>query len=113
MQIGDALACLAEEGRTRPRKSSGSCHEAVIRRCPNGLTPAVEILWSVLLCKTRVSWGTEISKYPEEKKSKEIPLVSDERTGNSPNPIFMGGCRTLISYVFFVKEHCGISDQRA
>lgn len=36
MQIVDALAYLAEEGRTRPRKSSGSCQEAVIRRCPNG-----------------------------------------------------------------------------
>ncbi len=32
-----------------------------------------------------VSRGTEISKYPEEKKSNEIPLVSDERTGKSLN----------------------------
>ena len=39
----------------------------------------------------RVSRGTEISKYPEEKKSNEIPLVSDERTGNSPNPRFIEG----------------------
>ena len=41
--------------------------------------------------------GTEISKYPEEKKSNEIPLVSDERTGKSLNPDLSGGCRTLTS----------------
>ena len=39
---------------------------------------------------------TEISKYPEEKKSHEIPLVSDERTGNSPNRNLFRGCRTSI-----------------
>lgn len=43
----------------------------------------------------RVSRGTEISKYPEEKKSHEIPLVSDERTGISLNPPSGGGCRTV------------------
>jgi hypothetical protein len=37
--------------------------------------------------KTR---GTEISKYPEEKKSHEIPLVSDERTGKRLNRIYPG-----------------------
>ena len=37
-----------------------------------------------------VSRGTEISKYPEENKSNEIPLVSDERTGKSPNPALRG-----------------------
>ncbi len=31
---------LAEEGRARPRKASGSCQEALIRRCPNGETPS-------------------------------------------------------------------------
>ncbi|KKT81952.1 MAG: hypothetical protein UW80_C0044G0009, partial [Microgenomates group bacterium GW2011_GWC1_44_9] len=31
------------------------------------------------------TWGTEISKYPKEKKSNESPLVSDERTGVSLN----------------------------
>jgi hypothetical protein len=47
-QIEDALACLAEEGRARPRKSSGSCHEAVIRWCPNGVIPTVEIRWTLI-----------------------------------------------------------------
>ena len=38
-QIVDALACLADEGRSSPRKSLGSWHEAMIQRCPNGVTP--------------------------------------------------------------------------
>ena len=37
------------------------------------------------------TWGTEISKYPKEKKSNENPLVSDERTGASLNHQFIGG----------------------
>lgn len=41
-----------------------------------------------------ITRGTEISKYPEENKSHEIPLVSDERTGNSPNRNLFRGCRT-------------------
>ena len=45
---------------------------------------------------TGVTRGTEISKYPEEKKSNEIPLVSDERTGKSPNRSSDRGCRTQI-----------------
>lgn len=96
MQIVDALACLAEEGRARPRKSSGSCHEAVIRWCPNGAILAVEIQLTPIFISREVTWGTEISKYPEEKKSNEIPLVSDERTGISPNRTSVRGCRTSI-----------------
>ena len=37
------------------------------------------------------TWGTEISKYPKEKKSNESPLVSDERTGVSLNRQFIDG----------------------
>ncbi len=33
------------------------------------------------------TWGTEPSKYPEEKKSREIPASSGERTGKSLNQI--------------------------
>jgi hypothetical protein len=89
------MACLTEEGRTRPRKSLGSCQEALIQWCPNGETPLSEMV-GILDLSREGTWGTEISKYPEEKKSKEIPLVSDERTGNSPNPDLSGGCRTSI-----------------
>ncbi len=42
------------------------------------------------LLDEKVTGGTEISKYPEEKKSHEIPLVSDERTGKSLNRIYPG-----------------------
>ena len=38
MQIVDALAVGAEEGRGRLRKASGSCLQALIRRFPNGET---------------------------------------------------------------------------
>ena len=31
------------------------------------------------------TWGTETSKYPEEKKVNNDYLSSGERTGNSPN----------------------------
>jgi len=44
----NALDVLAEEGRARPRKASGSCQEAMIRRCPNGETPLLVIIESPL-----------------------------------------------------------------
>ena len=34
----DALTVRGEEGRTRLRKASGSCQEALIRGFPNGTT---------------------------------------------------------------------------
>ena len=34
----DALAGRGDEGRTRLRKASGSCQEALIRGYPNGAT---------------------------------------------------------------------------
>ncbi len=40
-QSVDALALRAEEGRGRRRNASGSCQQALIRRYPNGETPAV------------------------------------------------------------------------
>ena len=45
---------------------------------------------TIFFMKLGGTWGTEISKYPEEKKSNEIPLVSDERTGKSPNRALLG-----------------------
>lgn len=92
------LVCLAEEGRTKPRKSSGSCYEALIRRCPNRVTSLRESALVFRLWRKKVSRGTEISKYPEEKKSHEIPLVSDERTGKSLNFRFIGRVAGLIMW---------------
>jgi hypothetical protein len=73
-----------------PNKDVNSAEEAMIRRCPNRVTALYENAMTPPLGGGG-TWGTEISKYPEEKKSNEIPLVSDERTGNSPNPAFMRG----------------------
>ena len=39
MHTVDALVESTEEGRTRQRNAAGSCHEALIRRCPNGVIP--------------------------------------------------------------------------
>ena len=39
----DALGDRGDEGRTRLRKATGSCQEALIRRFPNGATQYVEI----------------------------------------------------------------------
>ena len=66
----DALAPSAEEGRGTLRKASGSREQALIRGYPNGEThpaerwiPAAESIGSL-----EGTWGTETSKYPEEKK---------------------------------------------
>ncbi len=40
----------AEEGRGRRRNASGSCQQALIRRCPNGETPNCESSWSLSAC---------------------------------------------------------------
>ena len=44
------------------------------------LLPAEHIGWA------ETTWGTETSKYPEEKKSTEIPVVAASETGHSLNP---------------------------
>ena len=85
----DALAWYAEEGRIRPRKSSVRSQNPVTRRYPNGVTPVRVIGLDLQFIAWSVTRRTETSKYPEENKSKEIPLVSGERTGNSPNPKFI------------------------
>ena len=64
------------------------------------------------LCGGRVTPGTEISKYREEKKSNEIPLVSDERTGMSLNPDFIRGLQDLNISDFLIEECFGKSNQR-
>ncbi len=46
---------------------------------------------NMITCLQGVTWGTEISKYPEEKKSNESLLVSDERKEMSLNLIFISG----------------------
>ena len=91
MQSVDALAVKAEEGRFKPAKVIGEVartYDPVVSEWGN----LARFIW-LLRDVSRVSgtWGTEISKYPKEKKSNENPLVSDERTGASLNHEFIRG----------------------
>jgi hypothetical protein len=75
-RMGDALALGGEEGRDKPRKSTGSCRWASIRGNPNGATPQAGGLRTARW-RTR---GTETSKYPEEEKTIVMPqVVASER----------------------------------
>ena len=66
----DALASNAEEGRGTLRKAWGSCERAPIPGCPNGETRQREPLSFCGEQNThrKGTWGTETSKYPEEKR---------------------------------------------
>ena len=65
------MAPDAEEGRGSLRKASGSREQAPIRGYPNG-----ETRWSEPpappaehIGRREGTWGTETSKYPEEKRA--------------------------------------------
>jgi len=72
---GGCLGCRTDEGRGYLRKASGSWKQALIRGCPNGEThmsePHVPMRESI--AHVEGTWGTETSKYPEEKKETSIP----------------------------------------
>jgi len=67
----DALVPDAEEGRGSLRKASGSREQAPIRGYPNGETRWSEppALVDEHIVHREGTWGTETSKYPEEKRS--------------------------------------------
>jgi hypothetical protein len=67
----DALVPDAEEGRGSLRKASGSREQAPIRGYPNGETRWSEppALSAEHIGRGEGTWGTETSKYPEEKRS--------------------------------------------
>ena len=79
-------------GRQEPKKdvannetASGSCKRASIRGCPNGGTRmakshALDAEFIGIQGHTR---GTETSKYPEEKKTRVIPLVAASECGGA------------------------------
>jgi hypothetical protein len=58
-------------------KLRGLAHTILIRRYPNGATHYIEDIVSV----RRRTRRTETSKYPEEKKTKVIPLVVASERG--------------------------------
>ena len=94
----DALAGRGDEGRTRLRKASGSCQEALIRGFPNGATHCI-VRYSIL--SRRRTQGSETSQYLEEKRSNEIPKVAASE---------MGVGQLVIAYL--LAEHFGKSDHR-
>jgi hypothetical protein len=68
----DALGPRADEGRGKAAKSLDEPSNRHSRGCPNGETCSGESRF-IPMKIGRVSGGTETSKYPEEKKSTEIP----------------------------------------
>ena len=75
----DAQALRGDEGRDKLRKAAGIGTYELIRRYPNGATQHVEDMLSV----RRRTRRTETSKYPEEKKTKVIPLVVASERGEA------------------------------
>ena len=61
MQVVDALACLAEEGRIRPRKSSGSCQESYDPAVSEWDNPTLVIRSNSGVYTGEATRGTEIS----------------------------------------------------
>ncbi len=68
----DVVAC---------EKLRGAGKQAVIRRYPNGETHRFGGIGIRIHRVSRRTRGTETSKYPEEKKSTEIPLVAASERG--------------------------------
>ena len=85
------MAGRGDEGRTRLRKASGSCQEALIRGYPNGATQ--HGVSHVTLTRGR-TWGSETSQYPKEEKSNEIPKVAASEMGLGQTRCLHLGLRT-------------------
>ena len=68
----DVVAC---------EKRGGVGKRALIPRCLNGATRPARVITEQSVRRT---WRTETSKYPEEKKSTEIPSVVASESGKKP-----------------------------
>ena len=77
----DALGPRADEGRGKTTKILGELSCKLSRGCPNGETYTGS--YRNIRLRRKVSRGTETSKYPEEKKSTEIPLVVANERGRA------------------------------
>ena len=75
--MGNAQALRGDEGRDKLRKATGIGTHDLIRRYPNGATHYIEDIVSA----RRQTRGTETSKYPEEEKTKVIPIVAASEIG--------------------------------
>ena len=74
----------ADEGRGKTAISLGELSSKLSRGFPNGETHPGQT--GIPRLVGEVSRRTETSKYPEEKKSTEIPLVVANERGTGPNP---------------------------
>ena len=80
--VVDALAIRGDEGRCRLRKASGSsqtCFDPEVSEWGNPPDLSGIVNWIHRL--TRRTRRTETSKYPQEKKSTEIPKVAASEMG--------------------------------
>ena len=69
-------------------KLRGAGKHATIRRCPNGETR----YGYRIIPKGKPTWGTETSKYLQERKSIETPIVAASEFGRAQTvPGFWGG----------------------
>ena len=79
--MGDAWALEGDEGRDKLRKAAGIGKYESIRGYPNGATRYGKTV--PFHVSGRRTWGTETSKYPQEKKTKVIPGVVASETGEA------------------------------
>ena len=75
--MGNAQALRGDEGRDKLRKVAGIGTYKLIRKYPNGETHYIEDIVS----ERKRTRRTETSKYPEEKKTKVIPIVAASEIG--------------------------------
>lgn len=61
----------------------GGAKQPLIRQCPNGATHSCASRRNPDVTSGWVSWGTETSYYPEEKKISMIPLVAVSEKGKA------------------------------
>ena len=79
----DALEPRADEGRGKTAISLGEPSSGHSRGFPNGATRSGVEPDHPPTCRGRVTRRTETSKYPEENKSLEIPLVVANERGRA------------------------------
>jgi hypothetical protein len=80
----DALAIIGDEGRCSLRKASGSRQTDFDPEMSEwGNPPLIEVSHTEYIGVWKRTWRTETSKYPEEKKSTEIPKVAASEIGRA------------------------------
>ena len=93
----DALGPRADEGRGKTTISLGELSSKLSRGCPNGVTHPGSYR-DTPIHVGEVSGRTETSKYPEEEKSTEIPLVVANERGRLPKPGRLSGLRSYAAW---------------